>query len=177
MPPNTNLVATTSAASILLNEKIANAMRDISRQARVTTNSRRKKTDRVGIEQFWILRFLYDEGPKRIKDIAEEIGITPSPVTISVKRLAASKLATRERGKADERVVTVRLTEEGKRFFESWRADRNQALYSLFNVLDDDEREQLNVLLQKVLAAHVKTGTDDTAQLPPVIQSVRKKAR
>jgi DNA-binding MarR family transcriptional regulator len=155
--PKTNIVTTTSAATILQNESIANAMRDISRLARAMTNSGRKKTERVGLEQFWILRLLYDSGPQRIKDIAEEIGITPSPVTISVKKLAGSKLVTRERGKADERIVTVRLTDEGRRFFESWRSDRNQALSSLFNVLDDREREELNQLLGKVLSEHIKT--------------------
>jgi DNA-binding MarR family transcriptional regulator len=158
--PRANLVTTGTAASMLLNETIANSIRDISRLARFMTNSGRKKAERVGIEQFWILRFLYEHGPKRIKDIAEELGITSSPVTISVKRLAASKLVTRERGKIDERIVTVNLTDEGKRFFESWRADRNQALSSLFDVLDPEERQKLNALLQKVLLAHTRSKSE-----------------
>jgi DNA-binding MarR family transcriptional regulator len=179
--PQKQNVVTTSAASILLNEKIANAMRDILRHSRDLTNTGRKKNERVGIEQFWILRFLYDSGPKRIKDIAEEIGITPSPVTISVKKLAASRLVTRERGKLDERVVTVRLTDEGRRFFETWRADRNQALSSLFDLLEDQEREELNKLLQKVLSAHVKTEQGEArsnlagSELEPVIHSGGKR--
>jgi DNA-binding MarR family transcriptional regulator len=175
-----NVVTTGTAASILLNESIANEMRDISRLARVLTNSGRKKAERVGIEQFWILRFLYDFGQKRIKDIAEELGITSSPVTISVKRLAASRLVTRERGKLDERIVTVQLTDEGKRFFESWRSDRNQALSSLFNVLNDSERQELNSLLQKVLLAHLRSRNEETkteigTQIQPVIHSLGKK--
>jgi DNA-binding MarR family transcriptional regulator len=153
-----------------LNESIANSIREISRLARVITNSRRKKSDRAGIEQFWVLRFLYDSGPQRIKDIAQEIGITPSPVTISVKRLALSRLVTRERGKKDERVVTVELTEEGRRFFESWRAERNQALSSLFDVLDEAEKNEINLLLGKVLAEHARTKKHPESTLPIIAQ-------
>jgi DNA-binding MarR family transcriptional regulator len=169
-----------SVTEAILNESIANSVREISRLGRVITNSQKKKSERVGIEQYWILRLLYESGPKRIKDIAQEIGITSSPVTISVKRLALSKLVTRERGKRDERVVTVDLTDEGRKFFESWRQERSQALSSLFNILDEQERQQLYSLLQKVLKAHSRSKREIevlTETVVPEISPSKKRGR
>jgi MarR family transcriptional regulator, organic hydroperoxide resistance regulator len=131
----------------LMNDQIASSVREIWRLARVMT----AKEDKVGIEQYWILRFLYESGDKRIKDIAAHLGTTSSPVTISVKRLAQGKLVTRERSKKDERVVTVALTQKGKRVFEDWRKARTKALSSLFEPLDANERNQFLSLIQKVL--------------------------
>ncbi len=133
----------------LLTDQIATSIREIWRISRSMTSSTKK--DGLGIEQYWILRFLHDSGPQRVKDIAEKLGTTSSPVTISVKRLAGRKLVTRERGSQDERVVTVGLTQRGKQVFESWRKERRQALSSLFDSLNETQRHQLSELLQNVL--------------------------
>jgi DNA-binding MarR family transcriptional regulator len=134
---------------LLLNDQIASSVREIWRLARIMTSSARE--DKVGIEQYWILRLLYESGAQRIKDIAEHLGTTSSPVTISVKRLAHAKLVSRERNKKDERVVTVGLTQKGRHVFETWRRERRKALSSLFDPLDVKERNQLLSLLEKVL--------------------------
>ena len=83
-----------------------------------------EKPDEVTIEQYWILRLLYDSGPHPIKDIASEMGTTHSPITLSVKRLEQRGLVRRERGTEDERVVIVHLTDHGTTLFREGRRGR-----------------------------------------------------
>ena len=135
-----------------LAERIGTNIREIWRIAR-SMRSTQTAGNKITIEQYWILRLLRNSGPQRIKDIASEIGTTPSPVTISVKRLEQRNLVRRERGKKDERVVTVYLTEHGKSVFEAWRQERRKALSSIFDSLDQRERRLLLELLDKVLLA------------------------
>jgi DNA-binding MarR family transcriptional regulator len=134
----------------MITEEIVDSVREIWRLGKAGTGSPKK--DSITIEQFWVLRYISDQGPKRIKDIAAYIGTTSSPVTISVKRLEKMGLLTRERSKSDEREVTVHLTEHGKKVFEARQEDRRSVLASVFNPLDTKEKQQLNALLQKVLA-------------------------
>lgn len=110
----------------------------------------------VTIDQYWILRFLYDAGPKPIKDIAAEVGVSHSPATISVKRLEGRHLVRRVRGHEDERIVTVSLTERGRKLFEGWRKGRRKELRSLFDSLDGQEKGRLLELLDKVLLSRKK---------------------
>ena len=116
----------------------------------------RPAAEEVTIDQYWILRFLHDSGPRSIKDIAAEMGISHSPATISVKRLEGRRLVRRVRGHEDERVVTVSLTERGRRLFERWREGRRTELNSLFDPLDDQEKRALLELLDKVLLSKKK---------------------
>ena len=140
-------------ADLLVTEQIATFIREIWRMAKNMTNPRKK--GKISLEQYWILRLIYNSGPLRIKDIAFEIGTASSPVTISVKKLEHSRLLRRERSRTDERVVTVHLTPLGRKVFEAGRQERRRALSSLFNSLDELERVQLRDLLSKTLA-HTK---------------------
>ena len=142
----------------LLTERIATDVRDIWRAAKAMSNP--SQTTKITIEQYWVLRTLNDGGPMRIKDLASQIGVaSSSPITISVKRLEQRKLVRRERGKDDERVVTVTLTDRGRGVYESWRNERRKALSSLFESLSEREKETLLRLLDKV-AISLARSTD-----------------
>lgn len=114
----------------------------------------RPSTEKVTIDQYWILRYLHDVGPRPIKDIAAEVGVTHSPATVSVKRLEGRGLVRRDRTHEDGRIVNVRLTDWGKKLFESWRKSRRKELKALFDSLDDGERRLLLKLLDKILSSH-----------------------
>jgi MarR family 2-MHQ and catechol resistance regulon transcriptional repressor len=135
----------------VITDKIADSILEIWRNFR--TFSSPIKAGQITLEQSWILRFLYNSGPKQIKDIASQIGTTSSPVTISVKRMERQNLVRRERGTKDERIVTVSLTKHGKDVFESWRRERRKALSNFFEILDEGEKNRLLSLLQKVLTS------------------------
>jgi DNA-binding MarR family transcriptional regulator len=131
-----------------VSEKIADYIWEIWRTSK--TASHPVRVGEVTPEQYWILRFLYNAGSQRVKDIASYIGTTPSPVTISVKRLERQNLVRRERNSQDERVVTVHLTKQGKERFEIWRLRRRKAISRVFDSLNSTEKKSLLGLLQKV---------------------------
>ncbi len=132
----------------LVSEQIADLIWEIWRTSRNVSSP--VNSGEVTPEQYWILRLIYFEGPQKVKDIASRIGTTPSPVTISVKRLERQKLLKRTRNTEDERVVTVELTKFGKIQFESWRERRRRSLSKFFETLDDHEKNSLLKLLSKV---------------------------
>ena len=129
-------------------EKIADLIWEIWRASKSASHPVR--SGEVTPEQYSILRLLDSSGPQRVKDIASYIGTTPSPVTISVKRLERQNLVKRERNTEDERVVTVQLTSQGKERFEVWRLRRREAISGVFEKLNQKEKATLLGLLQKV---------------------------
>ncbi|GEM_PF-1628336 len=140
-----------SESALVLSEQITSSIHEIWRIARTRAEQLRSESSKVGLQQYWILRFLYESGPQRIKDIAKKIGTTSSPVTISVKRLESEKLVSRSRSKKDERVVTVSLTPRGRRTFEHLREQRRRDVSLFFDSLNDGEKRQLLNLLSKVV--------------------------
>lgn len=62
-----------------------------------------------------MLGALSREGELSAGALAAEAGITPATVTQMVDTLSAAGLVERSRSERDRRVVTIRLTEEGRR--------------------------------------------------------------
>ncbi len=133
----------------ILAEKIADDMWELWKTTRSIAHP--VKSGKITPEKYWILRLLYNSGEQRVKDIAEKIGTTSSPVTISVKKLESENLVRRTRGESDARVVTVALTLSGRRQFERWRHERTDVLASLLDSLSSDEKRSLQRLLDKVV--------------------------
>ena len=133
----------------ILTEHIVDALWGLWRSWRALSHPVRQ--GQITPEQYWILRLLHHHGPLRIKDIAKRTGTCSSSVTIAVKRLERDGVVRRRRdNEADERVVTVHLTEKGEELFRSWRQARRRALSEIFTPLDVQERRQLYTLLGKV---------------------------
>lgn len=103
-------------------------------------------------EQYRILRVLEGSGPRSVKELAGGVGTTPSSASVSLKRLEKVGLVRRTRSEEDERVVTVDLTQVGRRKLESWRSRRLSTLGSLFDVLGPDEREVFRSMLERVVS-------------------------
>lgn len=139
----------TGNSESLLAERIADDVWELWRISRATAHP--VKSGRITPEKYWILRLLYKSGAHRIKDIASKLGTTSSPVTISVKKLEAENLVSRNRGSDDERVVMVDLTKHGRQQFELWRRERIDALAHLFNSLTQEEKKVLHTLLRKAV--------------------------
>ena len=59
-----------------------------------------------------ILGQLDAEDPAMVTELAEYMGVTPSTMSLNLKRLEAGGFITRGRDPDDRRVVNVRLTEE-----------------------------------------------------------------
>ncbi|WP_370287128.1 MarR family winged helix-turn-helix transcriptional regulator [Pseudooceanicola nanhaiensis] len=64
--------------------------------------------------QFLVLVALWSEDERRVGALGEELGLDTNTLTPLLKRMAEAGLVTRSRSAADERVVTVRLTDKGR---------------------------------------------------------------
>ena len=68
---------------------------------------------RVTGHQLRLLRQLDDTDPVMVGELADYLGVTPSTMSLNLKRLEAAGLVTRSRDPADRRVMNVLLTAEG----------------------------------------------------------------
>jgi MarR family transcriptional regulator, organic hydroperoxide resistance regulator len=65
--------------------------------------------------QLWALKAIYREGPLSMGELSGKMYLHVSTVSGIVDRLEKKSFVERERDRADRRVVTIRLTREGKR--------------------------------------------------------------
>src|SRR5579859_4383814 len=116
-------------------------------------------------EQYWLLRILSREGSLGMTELAAMLGITTSSATSACKRLEKAELLTRERQTDDERMVRVKLTEQGLAQIDAWRQRKREALTQLLSVLNPQEQQELQRMIERVLEAagtqeHQERSTD-----------------
>jgi len=85
----------------------------------------------------------FAEGPRRMSEIAKELGITQASLTETAKKLAAQGYISRTRKAEDDRVVNVALTPQG----EELTVEMKRKIHSYFNFvcegLDPKDRKRL----------------------------------
>lgn len=77
------------------------------------------KSHQVSVPQLLCLRLLLMNGPMPISKIAENLLVKSSTITGVVDRLEKKGMVTRERIGKDRRVITIQLTDNGKKVAES----------------------------------------------------------
>lgn len=112
-------------------------------------------------EQYWLLRLLHRRGPMSISELAEVLGVTGSSITTACKRLEKAGLVKRERqGEGcDERVVLAVLTAQGIEQIEAWQQERREMLSHMLSPLNQQEQDELQRLIERVLEAAEQTTT------------------
>lgn len=68
--------------------------------------------------QYLVLLTLWENAPRSLGELADELALEPATLSPLVKRLEAQGLVTRRRRDGDERVLDVGLTPEGGRLRE-----------------------------------------------------------
>jgi DNA-binding MarR family transcriptional regulator len=80
----------------------------------VATRSLGAAAEETTIAQYRALVVLASRGPRRIVDLAEALGVTPSTAGRMCDRLVRKDLVRRHRGRGDRRVVLVSVTPAGR---------------------------------------------------------------
>jgi DNA-binding MarR family transcriptional regulator len=109
-----------------------------------------------GFGELSMRQVLYMEAIARLEhpsfsELAEELGITRSSVTILVGKLARNGYVQKVQDGNDHRSFHIVLTEKGKQFTLIHRGIHQQMVQLLTSRLNDDEIEQLTVLLKKAV--------------------------
>ena len=102
------------------------------------------------LSDFAVLEVLLHKGSLPVNTIGEKVLLTSGSITTAVQRLEKKGFVRREKSEADARVVLVHLTEEGRELIEAGFVAHAANLDKLFEVLDDEEREQFANLTRKL---------------------------
>jgi DNA-binding MarR family transcriptional regulator len=104
------------------------------------------------LSQFALLQALADRDHARVRELADEAGVTPSTATRILDALERRAIVSRERAADDRRAVTVALTDRGRdvlRKQEAWLRGRQQAFFASLPAV---ERELAPDLLIRLAA-------------------------
>lgn len=101
--------------------------------------------------QWFVLHLVKKNKDINIKDLAKLLDITSSATTQIVNSLVKKGLLARKRNPDDRRTLKIGLSERSKKQFDSMKDKRFKTLFSLFDVLDNDELLRYCELNNKII--------------------------
>lgn len=106
----------------------------------------------VGLSEYLVLNQLYiaKNQKMRRRDLAEQVGLSPSGVTRLLNPMEKIGLIAKEENPRDARVSLVTLSEAGKKIFEEARASFEHSSVSVFESLDNKRLRAFSELLAVV---------------------------
>lgn len=112
---------------------------------------KRTTTDNDLFYRIGMVILLRHKGPITMGQLSKELIVPLSTATRIVDRLVEGGLAQRVADPADRRVVRVTLSEEGRKLCRVMHEYMRQHVGQLLSPLKAEEREQLILLLRKVM--------------------------
>lgn len=109
---------------------------------------------------FRIMFCVWVAGELEPRDIAHVSGLSRAAVSSALNTLERDALIERSRESHDRRLVTVRLTEAGRRGVTAAYAAQNQVERAFFGDVDPDDLETFTRALRAMLTRRLPTGTD-----------------
>lgn len=106
--------------------------------------------DNLTHSQFAVLEALYHLGPLSQSVLGQKILKSNANLTTVVDSLEKKKLVLRDRSTSDRRVVTVTLTAKGEDLIARVFPRHAEIVTREFDVLSDQEKNQLGILLKKL---------------------------
>ncbi|MDL2238219.1 MarR family transcriptional regulator [Christensenellaceae bacterium OttesenSCG-928-K19] len=100
-----------------------------------------------------LLELIREMQPVGQKDLVEKLDIRPSSLSEMLKKLETKGLIERRQDEQDKRNVVVSLTGEGQKVAEQQTDGRDEITRKMFAALNAEEQEQLNGLLEKLIAS------------------------
>ena len=111
---------------------------------------RHLQEDNLTQSQFAVLEALFHLGPLSQGELGQKILKSNANLTTVVDSLEKKQLVIRDRSASDRRVVTVTLTAEGEELIARVFPRHAEIVAREFEVLSDEEKVQLGVLLKKL---------------------------
>ena len=105
-----------------------------------------------------VLRVLVAGGPVTQQDVASRLYVHPSTIVDLIDHLEDQGMIVRERNPRDRRAYLVQVTDEGRTRLAEADATAEVLQLSLFDALDEQDRDQLRALLGKLAALPEKSG-------------------
>jgi DNA-binding MarR family transcriptional regulator len=106
--------------------------------------------NQITFSQLVVLRIISRHDGIGIKELAGNLGITSSAATQLVDGLDKKDYLKREGSSEDRRALKIGLSDKGKEKIDSLRTQNLKKLFSVFEVLDDDELVEYCDLNKKI---------------------------
>jgi len=110
----------------------------------------------------FVIRYLMKDELVSQKELADAIGISPTTVAISIKRMGKAGLVCKKPDKRDRRRNIITLTEKGRKITEECSAAFNEINSDVFKGFTEAEQEQL----KKFYLRMIKNLESRGARLP-----------
>ncbi len=104
------------------------------------------------------LHVLRNTAPIPMKELAEQLGITPPSVTALTRRLSQTGLIERLPHPDDSRVVLLAITEDGQTLIRDLEEGRLQHMMELLSGLTDEQQVMFIDLMEQAVRAHQQPG-------------------
>ncbi|ADD02297.1 MULTISPECIES: MarR family winged helix-turn-helix transcriptional regulator [Thermoanaerobacter] len=122
----------------------------LNNQLKANDLSEFQKDLTIGEQQVIIILSENKSNPMYMKDIALELGISPSTLTSIVDKLVEKGLVQRDSDLEDRRKIQISLTKKGQDLYKHLAMFREKILQPIFEKLSPQELETLKNILQKI---------------------------
>lgn len=135
--------------------------------SRATTQAYRSLLEPWGLTypQYLVLVTLWIEGDQTVSSLGDHLQLDSGTLSPLLRRMEQSELVRRERGSADERVVTITLGDRGRTI----RADLAHIPATIaagMGLPDEQAATELIATLHRLTETMHATATNDTAATP-----------
>ncbi|MBW1800948.1 MAG: MarR family transcriptional regulator [Deltaproteobacteria bacterium] len=121
----------------------------------------------ISASQLFCILALYEDGPLPPSRIAKRIMVNTSSVTGIIDRLEVKHLVERTRISHDRRIITISLTEAGKRLAETANSEMKNEFMIILRRFDSDDVERIisavNGLVDLIHSENLKIKEATTA--------------
>ena len=139
---------------------VLHAMPRIADLLRIRSWDRGRGRGQVTEHQIRLLRQLDHTDPVMVGELAEYLGVTPSTMSLNLKRLEEAGLVTRSRAPEDRRAMNVLLTAEGTALRDSVPAMDPARVDALLTSMRPDDRERAMTGLSLLAEAATRLDAD-----------------
>ncbi len=106
--------------------------------------------DRLNMQELRVVEFIGENGPKIMRELAEELGVAVNTVTGIVDELEEMNLVSRQKSPKDRRIIRVELTESGRSTFQEATDLTRRFMGNMLESLTEEEQEIFMVLFRKI---------------------------
>ncbi len=118
----------------------------------------------VTMPQLKIMFLLFVDGPKRMSDLASDLGVTLATASGLADRLVERDIVVRESQPDDRRVVLCCLSESGQKAIKRIWESAGSRLRDLLRTLDKGNLQALTGALEAMLTSAEREKREDTAK-------------
>lgn len=103
------------------------------------------------MSQSTVLFLLKNDGAMNLSEVAGVLGISKSATTQLVDGLEKQGLVVRESDASDRRALVLKVSPKGLKYMQDIKKKSFEKVFTIFEVLDEDELEQLEQITSKLI--------------------------